>query len=193
MPGRVYIQGDSLTVDATDYLRSFARPSLLSISAKIGRHTSTGVAAIVAARAWLPSAVVVALGTNDDTDSWGVIAFRSHVNRALSILGPSRCIIWVDMFQMPKKGFKGLPIFAPLNRVLEDAAKTHRNLKILHWSMLSSRNTAWYHYDSIHPTDAGYVTRAKEIVHALSGCPRQTRSAPTGTPSGGQSGGVAPL
>lgn len=192
MPGRVYVQGDSLTVDSSDYLRLFTSPSVISISARIGRHTSTGVAAIAAAKRWLPGAVVVALGTNDDTDSWGVRAFRTQVSRALSILGPSRCIIWVDMFQMPKKGYRGDPLFAPLNRVLEAAARTHGNLRILHWSMLSSRNTAWYRYDPIHPTDAGYRTRAREIAHALGGCPRQTRALPWGSPSGGPSGGTSP-
>lgn len=192
MPSRAYVQGDSLTVDSSDYLRAFTRPSLLSISARIGRHTSTGVAAIKAARSWLPSAVVVALGTNDDTDSWGVVSFRYQVSQALSALGSSRCIIWVDMFQMPRKGYKGQPLFAPLNQVLEDAARSHRNLRILHWSMLSSRNTSWYRYDSIHPTDDGYLTRAKEIAHALSGCPRQTRALPPGVPSGGATGGIAP-
>ena len=191
MPTKFYIQGDSLTYDSMDSLRKYSSPSSVWVSAKSGRHTYEGLRIIqtVAAKHQLPGAVVVALGTNDDVDSWGVRMFRSQAAEILRLIGPSRCVVWIDLYQRPKKGQRGAPYYAPLNRVLESLKATHHNLRIHHWSRIAALHPSWFAYGDPHPSSDGYETRSRGTVNALRGCPRASLAA---EPKLADSGGVAP-
>ncbi|MEI6446253.1 MAG: GDSL-type esterase/lipase family protein [Actinomycetes bacterium] len=171
----IYVQGDSLTVDSGPYLKQFASPSTVTVDARIGRHAYQGVALIRKKLPGLPGAVVVALGTNDDYDSVGVSLFRTHVNSIMGMLGAKRCVIWTTLYQKPKPAKRGKPrppmVFTELNAVIDQTAKAWPNVRRVPWAEMAAANPDWFKYDSVHPTDAGYVARAKATVAALKRCP----------------------
>lgn len=193
-PPSIYVQGDSLTVDAAPHLRRLAAPARVTIDAKIGRHAWEGVALIRRKIATMPNAVVVALGTNDDFDRTGVSLFRTHVNSIMNLLGRKRCVVWTTIYEKPKPPKRGRPaptmVYAGLNQVIDETAKQWRNIRRVPWAEIAARNPLWFRYDSVHPTDAGYAERARQTVAALRRCPSWTRSANPGDGAGGTTPGA---
>lgn len=166
-----------MTVESGKLMKSLAAPSIVRIDAKTGRHVWEGLASLRVQR-WLPSAVVVALGSNDDWDSYGIAAFRTNVRAIMNLLGSRRCVVWVDLYQRrtPAMIKKRQPmIFNGLNRVLYDLAASSPNVRIVRWALLSEQHSSWWAYDPLHPTDAGYRARARVTLAALRTCkvPRQ--------------------
>jgi len=174
LPGKVYVQGDSLTRHSAKSLRKYLSPSLVWVSARGGRRTSKGLQTIrtVAARHQLPEAVVVGLGTNDHTDDSGVRKFRHQAKQILDLIGPNRCVVWIDLYKRPNLGKHAGAYYAPLNRVLQELQATHPNLLIQHWSRVAADHLAWFPYGNPHPSKAGYDQRSRGTVNVLHSCPR---------------------
>jgi lysophospholipase L1-like esterase len=172
LPSQVFEEGDSLSVDSAAMFKADLAPSSAIVDAKIGRHTYEGVTRI-AKQKTLPGAVVVALGTNDDFDAQGIVNYRVHVGRIMSMLGPYRCVVWINSFQKrtAKQIKKHSPmIFSGLNKVLLDMARRTPNVLLIDWATMSANHPEWYVYDSVHPTDVGYRARARVTVDTLSKC-----------------------
>jgi len=183
LPTKIYVQGDSLTVDSSTVLKSLARPSIVTLDAKSGRHAYEGISRMRKVKSF-PDAVVVALGTNDDYNAYGVALFKSHVQSAMGLFGTKRCVVWVNLFQArTAKQIKAkVPmIFTGMNALLASIESRTPTFHVVDWAKMSGYHPEWYRYDSVHPTDAGYLARAKAIIAALKAC---------GTPSGG---GVTPV
>ncbi len=186
-PAQVYVQGDSLTVDSASSLRTLAKPSVLAIDAKTGRHAYQG-AALMAKVKILPENVVIGLGSNDDYDAMGVAIFRANVGKIMSLVGKSRCAVWVNMYQKPTAAQvkKKIPmIFTGLNNVLKAMAASNTNVRIVDWASLAAANPSWFRYDSMHPTVAGYLARSKATVAALKTCSSTPVVDPPETGGGG--------
>ena len=192
LPPSVFIEGDSLTVDSAPYLRSLAGSSKLTIDAKIGRHMFEGVARLRKQRT-LPGAVVVGLGSNDDYDAAGVAMFQLHLNSLITLLGPKRCVVFIDMYQKrsPKLVKQSKPmLFTAMNSALASFVGLHSNTRLLRWSTMSYHGPEWFVYDSMHPTDAGYLARAQAVIASLRTC--GPSSWLSGTALGDGSGGSIP-
>ena len=172
LPPTVFVEGDSLTVDSAPYLRSLAVASTLRIDAKIGRHMFEGVARLKKQKA-LPGAVVIGLGSNDDYDAAGVAMFQIHLNSLMTLLGPKRCVVFIDMYQKrsPKLIKQRKPmLFTAMNSALASFVSLHSNTRLVRWSTMSYHGPEWFVYDSMHPTDAGYLARSQAVIGSLRTC-----------------------
>ena len=191
VPENIYVQGDSLTFDSASSLRALTKPAAITIDSKSGRHAYQGVALMAKVKV-LPEAVVVGLGSNDDYDAMGVKLFQANVNKVMTMVGNNRCLVWVNIFQKltPAQIKKKTPmIFTGLNRVLTSLAAAHPNVRIVDWAAMANANPAWFKYDSMHPTDAGYLARSRATVAALKTC---GSSSGGGTPPPPDDGGTPP-
>jgi len=183
LPTKIYVQGDSLTVDSSTVFKSLAKPSIVTLDAKSGRHAYEGIARMRKVKSF-PAAVVVALGTNDDYNAYGISLFKSHIQAAMGLFGTKRCVVWVNLFQArTAKQIKAkVPmIFTGMNALLASIESRTPTFHVVNWAKMSGSHPEWYRYDSVHPTNAGYLARAKATIAALKTC---------GTPSGG---GVTPV
>ena len=87
--------GDSLNVGIEPYLPAALEGWTITKRNEVGRQTWAGLEVLRDEGKALAPRVVVSLGTNDSpTDA---TAFRRHVREALGIVGPRRCVIWVNM------------------------------------------------------------------------------------------------
>ena len=99
----VYIQGDSLTVPITGLLAKLMPRDLLTISAKIGRPLSVGLAQLTARsklRA-LDQIIVMEMGSNDDPALTSL--FGRRIDQTMALVGPDRCAVWVNLYQRATK------------------------------------------------------------------------------------------
>jgi len=182
LPTKIYVQGDSLTVDSSTLFKSLAMPSVVTLDAKSGRHAYEGISRMRKVKSF-PEAVVVALGTNDDHDTYGISLFKSHIQTAMGLFGTKRCVVWVNLFQArtAKQITAKVPmIFTGMNSLLASIESKTPTFHVVDWAKMSGYHPEWYRYDSVHPTEAGYLARTKAIIAVLKRC---------GTPSGG---GVTP-
>jgi hypothetical protein len=192
LPPSVFVEGDSLTVDSAPYLRSLAGSSAITIDAKIGRHMFEGVARLRKQRT-LPGAIVIGLGSNDDFDAAGVARFQAHLNSLITLLGPKRCVVFIDMYQKrsPKLIKQKEPmLFTAMNSALASFVSLHSNTRLVRWSTMSYHGPEWFVYDSMHPTDVGYLARAQAVIASLRTC--GPSSWLTGAALGDGSGGSIP-
>jgi hypothetical protein len=127
------------------------------------RPTATGVA-IIDRHTPLPAALVVELGTNDSPDASGT--FASQVRHVLSLAGPERCVVWVNIHRPPYNGVS----YAGFNRALDQAAASSDNLAVVDWNGMVESGRATVAADDVHATPDGYRARAAAIAQALSGC-----------------------
>ena len=189
LPTKIYVQGDSLTVDSSTVFKSLAKPSLVTLDAKSGRHAYEGIARMRKVKSF-PDAVVVALGTNDDYNAYGIALFKSHIQTAMGLFGTKRCVVWVNLFQArTAKQIKAkVPmIFTGMNSLLASIESKTPTFHVVDWAKMSGYHPEWYRYDSVHPSDAGYLARAKAIIVALKTCGTASGGGvtPVGSPDGG--------
>lgn len=178
----VYVQGDSLTVGMSAELRRLLAGYRVQISARRGRTLVQGLRMVRKAASTMPPIVVVGLGTNDDVER--PRAFASGARTLLRLAGPRRCVLWIDLYRRTRR--RSDPGFRPLNRILLALRPSHPRLVLVPWSRLASRHPAWFPRDAIHPTEAGYLARARAVAGALRHCPGATRPAdPNPPPSEG--------
>jgi hypothetical protein len=155
--------GDSLAVGTDPPLRALLPGWSVTTDALKNRPTSAGVA-IIDRHTPLPAALVVELGTNDSPDASGV--FAGQVRHVLSLAGPKRCVVWVNIHRPPYNGVS----YAGFNRALDQAAASSDNLAVVDWNGMVESGRATVAADDVHATPDGYRARAAAIAQALSGC-----------------------
>jgi lysophospholipase L1-like esterase len=178
--------GDSLGVGLQAALTSQLAGEQIHTLALTNRTSTQGLHALRDARDHLPGTFVVSLGTNDGDTA----TFRANV---LSILAIARrgqaTVLWFNISR-PSLG-RGSATDDQLNAVLADVASTHPELHVLDWhaAVASGRVTL---ADDVHPTPAGYATRATLATDAISGPDPSTSDDIVGAPTGdcGDAGGA---
>jgi lysophospholipase L1-like esterase len=164
----LFVNGDSLAVGTQPYFPGALPGWSIRTSATISRHAFEGASVLRAQGSSLARVVFVSLGTNDDPRSTG--SFRSSVRSIMSVVGPSRCVVWATIVRPAVAGAS----YAGYNRILKAEAKARPNLRVFRWRALLSKHPEWLGPDGVHVTGVGYDVRAREIAKKIADCPTGT-------------------
>jgi len=161
--GAVTLVGDSLNVGIEPYLAKELPGWRIDAHDRVGRATPEGIDELRARAARLAPVVVVSLGTNDPDGSEE--EFRRQVERAVSIVGQERCLVWATIVRdgTPRTGF---------NRVLREMESETANVRLVDWASMVESDSGLLAGDLVHGTPKGYARRARETAAAVRGCPR---------------------
>lgn len=159
--GAVTLVGDSLNVGIEPYLQDELEGWRLDAHDLVGRATREGVDELRGLRASLAPVVVVSLGTNDVEGSEA--EFRRHVDEALAIAGPDRCVVWATLVRDGEER-------AGFDQVLRDATEAHPNLHLVDWAALVEDDPSLLAADRVHGTPEGYARRAEETARSVRDC-----------------------
>jgi hypothetical protein len=159
--GRLTLVGDSLNVGTDPWLREELPRWDIDAHDHVGRTTAEGIEVLRERGAALAPVVVVSLGTNDLDGTEA--DFREHVEEAVEIVGPDRCLVWATVARGGERsGF---------NEVLRDAASAHGNIRLVEWAALVVENPELLEFDLVHGTPDGYARRAAETARTVRTCP----------------------
>jgi hypothetical protein len=174
----VVLFGDSIAVQDGAALGKLLGQQLHTSFAEYswaGQPTSAAVDAMaVWAREYgLPRRIVMAVGSNDIFDP---PAFAAQVERALRIAGPQRTVYWVDVQVSRTEEPAAVQVADQrnsewINLQLEQAARQHPNLRIVHWAEFLAARPERLHTDlrdGRHTTvPAGQNARNTLILQAI--------------------------
>jgi hypothetical protein len=113
----------------------------------------------------LPPVLVIQLGTNSDPRF--PQAFRRDALRIVAAAGPSRCVVWVNMF--------GPVGYKPLNRVLDRIDAAREGFRVIDWAAVAAKHPEWFAHDvemGVHPMPVGYYWRQRAILREANACRR---------------------
>ena len=163
-PDSVLVIGDSLTVGTQTMISTTLEQQLInagisnvSVSAKSGRSTDTGISIL---RDVSPQSgtVVMALGTNDFWLSQS--AFAQKIDTVMSLVPSTVDVYWVNLFM--GSGYE----YAQINAAINERVSSYSNLHVVDFSSIAS--TSWLAGDNVHFGSSGYDARAEQIVSAVS-------------------------
>lgn len=155
------VLGDSLGLTVYPYFADLVPDRYVSYEAEVGR-TTAGTAAALRAMSSIPDMVIVSSGTNDPTGD----VLEADATEILDILGPDRCVVWVDVVRPDSQ-------YAPaseLNAAIDRAAAGRDNVRVLQWTELVATHPAWMGGDGIHPNREGSIGRANAFAAASEAC-----------------------
>ena len=160
-----FVVGDSLTVGAE--IGGLGRDGSLTVDAKEGRTTEQGVPIIEATDLAGYDRVIVALGTNDYTDT--AAGFAPKIDQVMEAIGPDVPVTWVN-------ADSGTPKLSPtadgVNAALAAAGDRYPNLTIADWdAYINARADVddLRSGDQVHDTAAGYRVRAAWMAALANG------------------------
>lgn len=174
----VFMFGDSISVQDGKSLaiRLQGRDgSQMAVHNWASRPTSGAVDALQqwASTFGLPRRILMASGSNDIFDP---PKFAAQVDRAMSIVGRTRTVYWINI-QVVRKGLTATMQLADqrnsswLNMQLSDAQEKYPNLQIIRWAewlWVKPYRLTNYLRDGVHPTvPLGQDARNELIVQAL--------------------------
>jgi hypothetical protein len=159
----ITLVGDSLNVGIDPYLRELLPGWRVDSHDRVGRTTSDGVERLRELDGTLAPVVAVSLGTNDPDGTEA--EFRTLVDEAIELVGSERCLLWATIVRggTTRTGF---------DRVLEDAASAHSNLRLVEWAEMVAGDDSLLAADLVHGTSEGYRRRAAETARAARACPQ---------------------
>ena len=111
----------------------------------------------------LPSAVIVALGSNDLQHSVRPAFFEGRIRELLAVIGDIP-IVWVNVLRTDQRYYPKRS--AMFNQVLLRIAPEYPNLSVLDWASMLSTNPKWFAFDKLHLKASGYKIRAAMYVVA---------------------------
>jgi hypothetical protein len=155
------VLGDSLGLTVYPYFADLVPDRYVTYEAEVGR-TTAGTADALRAMGSIPGMVIVSSGTNDP--SGGVL--EADAAEILDVLGPDRCVVWVDVVRPDSQ-------YAPaseLNAAIDRAAAGRDNVRVLQWTELVATHPGWMGGDGIHPTREGSIGRANAFAAASEAC-----------------------
>jgi hypothetical protein len=168
-PRRLLVFGDSMALEAKPFLRAELPAWRIRQDVAPARRARDAAPAMRARGARLAPVVHLSLGTEDDPDR--PRAFRSAVRRAMRVAGPSRCVVWTNIWRLAGDG-SGLR-WDRLNRVLDDEAAHRPNLIIVDWVAMVAAHPEWLNKrDATHVDEHGSRARARAVAHAAHECRR---------------------
>jgi hypothetical protein len=156
--------GDSLGVGTKPYLPQALPDWRVRQSVEVARHTPEAIS-ILRHRNGLPGVIVVGAGGNDDPRN--VEAFRDSVRAARRIAGPTRCLVWPNLYS--RRPIAGTT-FAGYNSVLEQFDDRYRSFRVVDWAGIVRRHPGWLAADGVHVNPTGYRARARAIAVQAKRC-----------------------
>ena len=163
------VLGDSLGLTVYPYLADLVPDRYVSYEAEVGRTTS-GTLDALRGLGSIPNMVIVSSGTNDPSGD----VLEADATEILDILGPERCVVWVDVVRPDSQ-------YAPaseLNAAIDRAAAGRDNVRVLQWTELVATHPSWMGGDGIHPNRDGSVGRANAFAAASEACSPLDPNAP---------------
>jgi lysophospholipase L1-like esterase len=170
----VYIIGDSLTVGPQLFASLSRRVSRTKkwhstiVNSKVGRTIPQGVAIVKKAKLRDPTAIVVALGTND------VLSRREASYPAKAIdefmtAAQGKPVLWLNVeFSTTRPDWRSRGV--RFNKELRKATTRWPNLEIADWDkFFTPKGPSRFIGDGIHLTVTGYRTRTTFMVSQLNG------------------------
>ncbi|MFZ0324890.1 MAG: hypothetical protein WAN48_12275 [Actinomycetes bacterium] len=151
----VLLFGDSLALGLSSLLPPLIPTRPVSVNAEVGRGSTSAVYVLGTLPTPLPPTWVVSLGTNDYDDA----AFAADVDAIMSAAGPSRCVVWFDIWRPGSD--------TTVNAVLVAAAAAHPNLHLVGWHDLAAAHPYWFSGTDVHPSSEGYAARAEQAAQAV--------------------------
>ncbi|MGD9954534.1 MAG: hypothetical protein AB7O74_16095 [Candidatus Nanopelagicales bacterium] len=164
------VLGDSLGLTVYPYLADLVPDRYVTYESEVGRTTS-GTLSALRRMSSIPDMVIVSSGTNDPTGE----VLEADANEILDILGPDRCVVWVDVVRPDSQ-------YAPasqLNTAIDRAAEGRDNVRVLQWTELVATHPGWMGGDGIHPNREGSIGRANAFAAASEACSPFDPTAPT--------------
>lgn len=168
----VYIIGDSLTVGPELFASLSRRVSKTRnwnsalVNAKVGRTIPQGISVLNRAKFRAPTAIVVALGTND------VLSRReaSYPARAIDDFmraAQGKPVLWMNLeFAHTRPDWRSRGV--RFNKELRRATSRWPNLQIADWDKhFSPKGPSRFIEDGIHLTVSGYKTRTSFLIAQL--------------------------
>lgn len=151
--------GDSLTVGAE--IGGLGDDGSVHVDAREGRTTEAGTAVARGTDFSEYEQVIVALGTNDYTDS--EVEFAAKIDRMMDALGSDVPVTWVNVDSGTDKLS---PVIDGVNPALDAAADRYPNLTIADWdAYIAGRGDGddLRAGDGVHDSPEGYRVRATWI------------------------------
>ena len=118
----------------------------------------------------MPKLVIVSSGTNDPVAN----VLEESARKILDDLGPSRCVVWVDVVRPDTVGDSQ----TMMNAALDRAVSGRSNVRLLRWTALVAAHPDWMSGDGIHPNQIGSEERAKAFADAARACSALDPAAP---------------
>ena len=104
-----------------------------------------------------PSAVIVALGSNDLQGSIKVRYYEDRIRELLILIGDIP-VVWVNVLRIDSQYY--VRASAVFNRVLNRVALDYPNVSVVDWHTMISANPKWFAFDKLHLQPVGYRARA---------------------------------
>ena len=108
-----------------------------------------------------PSAVIVALGSNDLQGSIKVRYYETRIRELLTLIGDIP-IVWVNVLRVDSKYY--VRASAVFNTVLNRVALDYPNTSVVDWHTMITANPKWFAFDKLHLQPVGYRARANLYV-----------------------------
>lgn len=110
-----------------------------------------------------PSAVIVALGSNDLQQSSNPAFFEAEIRELLAVIGDIP-IVWINVLRTDASFYPQRS--AKFNRVLLRIAPEYPNLSVVDWASMLAAHPKWFAYDKLHLRARGYKKLATVYVEA---------------------------
>jgi hypothetical protein len=163
------ILGDSLGLTVYPWLADLLPDRYVSYQAEVGRSTPSTRKKLESLTA-VPKLVIVSSGTNDSVAN----VLEESARAILDDLGPSRCVVWVDLVRPDSVGDPQ----TMMNAALDRAVSGRSNVRLLRWTALVAAHPDWMSGDGIHPNQVGSEERAKAFADAARACSALDPAAP---------------
>ena len=108
-----------------------------------------------------PSAVIVALGSNDLQGSIKIQYYESRIRELLTLIGDIP-IVWVNVLRVDSKYY--VRASAVFNTVLSRVALDYPNVSVVDWNAMITLNPKWFAFDKLHLQPVGYRARASLYI-----------------------------
>lgn len=110
-----------------------------------------------------PSAVIVALGSNDLQHSAKPKFYEERIRELLTVIG-NIPVVWLTVLRTDEPYYPKRS--AMFNRILQRIAPEYPNLGIVDWATMLAAHPKWFDYDKLHLRPNGYKERATVYVQA---------------------------
>ena len=108
-----------------------------------------------------PSAVIVALGSNDLQGSIKVRYYETRIRELLTLIGDVP-VVWVNVLRIDSQYY--VRASAVFNTVLNRVALDYPNVSVVDWHAMITANPRWFAFDKLHLQPVGYRARANLYV-----------------------------
>lgn len=184
----VYIIGDSLTVGPELFASLSRRVAKTKnwkstlVNAKVGRSVPQGISVLRKAEFRTPTAIVVALGTNDVL-SRPEASYHAKVIDQFMQAAKGKPVLWLNLeFSTTRRDWRSRGV--RFNRELLRATTRWTNLEIADWnSFYEPKGPSRFSNDGIHLSVSGYRIRTSFLVSQMNAWSKRLRGGSTTTTS----------